>query len=211
MRATLDLLSSLSILFPAIASVTSLRHQQEKALRILTLFFIISTFTEVYAVTTTHLKINNMPGLHVYTLVEGVFFLLFYYHLIRPRKKLFLYAMAGFILLCVCYSLFSANIRHFPHLSRTVMGLLITASSLYYFYHMLDSEAYVSLKYYPYFYINVAALLYYMGNMFLFMLNNMFTDNIYGNLSNFQVHSIINIISNMLYCTGFLWTFRNRA
>jgi hypothetical protein len=206
----LDLISTCSVILPLTGALASYRKQQEQTLKVLTLFFIVSTFADTYALTTVIMRINNLGGLHIYTVIECVFFLFYYYLLVTPRRKIFIVLIIAFIATGIYYSAFVISLSEYPLFTRTLEGLLLTGCALYYFYYLLANDDYVSLKSYPHFYINCGVLLYFMGNMFLFMLDHLFSTEMARRFNYFQVHSVINPTANVLYCVGFLCSLRKK-
>lgn len=199
-------ISACSILLPFGAALIYFRTLP-KALTVLAIFIFISVIADGYALYTASKGINNLPVLHIYTVLEFAFFSTVYMHLFHQKKiKL---ALIIIIILFSCFafyhSFFIADVFKFNSVTRVVESLLLTSTGLYFLYTMLDSDDYVKLGTYPYFWITSGVLLYFMGNFFLFMLYEMINSYVSKsvNIEFWILHSILNIIANVLYCVGF--------
>jgi hypothetical protein len=172
-----------------------------------------STIADFYSLITAHYGINNLDVLHIYTILEGSFFLLFYRSLFKDAlvKKLMLVVIAAYILFAVYHSFFLANMFEFNSVTRVAECIILTTCGMYFFYTLFADDEYINLKRYPYFYINSGVLLYFMGNIFLFMLYAfVIQTEKNGSISVWGLHSVLNIGANILYCVGFLCNLPHR-
>lgn len=181
-----------------------------KALRVFALFVFIAVMFDMYSVITGYLGINNLDVLHLYTVVEYSFLAYFLHSIIENKrvKNLILISIPVYGVLALSYSIFISNLVGFNSAGRVVECLLLSTFALYWFYSLLESDEYTSLKRYPYFWLNSGITLYFMGNVFMFMLYfllNSPTDRDY-----WTVHSVLNVIANLFYLVGFLCSPRPR-
>lgn len=74
--------------------------------------------------------------------------------------------------------------------------------SLLYFYHIFIRQEYVHIEKQALFWINSGVLIYFSLNIFLFMLFDLVIAQQRNDL--YAIHSVTNIISNILYAIGLL-------
>lgn len=187
-------------------------RKSEQPLKVLAVFFVVSTIADFYAVITSGLGINNLNILHIYTILECSFFILFYYTLLKKPavRTLLLLILVTFVAFAIYHSFFLANLFEFNSVTRVMEAFILTGCGMYFFYTLFADDGYVNLKRFPYFYINSGVLLYFMGNIFLFMVYKWIITPASGNADIWTLHSVINIVANMLYCAGFLCNLRLR-
>lgn len=188
-------------------------RRRQLPLRILAVFFIFSTIADFYSLITAHYGINNLDVLHIYTILEGSFFLIFYRSLFKSKlvRNLLLFTLPLYILFAVYHSFFLANMFEFNSVTRVAECIILTTCGMYFFYTLFADDEYINLKRYPYFYINSGVLLYFMGNIFLFMLYAFVIQTEQSSsMSVWGLHSVLNIGANILYCVGFLCNLPHR-
>lgn len=99
----------------------------------------------------------------------------------------------------------------FNSVSNVIASLIIIALSLLYFHRLLNDLPIVHIQQLPMFWIAFAALTYYAGNFFLFLLKNNLA---YGESGSHRVmwilHNLLNITKNILFSIG-LWQSYRKA
>jgi hypothetical protein len=190
MQAILLNVSVISGFFPLIAAAFNYRDL-DKLGKILSLYFLLS----VWGVK------NNMPSIHLFIIVSIVFIGSFYYLAFfnKVLKKAVL-ILSTITLIMVLF--FARNIWVYPSASNAISGLLFIIFSVLYFYQLLTRQEFIHIEKQGNFWINAGILFYYAVNMFLFML---LPKIISKNLEEYYIiHSITNIIANLLYSIGLL-------
>lgn len=135
-------------------------------------FLLLCLVTEVAAKSLFYLKINNLFLLHIYTLLEWLAWSYFYYHLFKQHtriRKLIPYVSLILSVLIVLNSLFLEPLSGFNANAKTMVQCTLIAYAVYYFFTAfgkidLDKAVPRGLTF-----INFAAILYYSGSLFIFM------------------------------------------
>lgn len=117
---------------------------------------------------------NNVPIVHLYTLLEfnviALFYLVyfrgFYGRLLVPGMMLI------FTVLVVLNSVFLQPLFSYNTYARSLEGVLVIALSLLGYYKLLAELPTKRLDQSPIFWINTGLLLYFAGNLFFFILGN---------------------------------------
>lgn len=206
MSDILNYISAFSILLPVGAGLLHY-GQYVDFLRWLTVFFVISAFFDLALAVTNYFGIHNLFLFHVFALVNLLFLAGFYY-LIFDKKivRQLLVGTAFFILLlALARSAQVGSWQQFPSFSITLQGILFIFLALLYFYQLVRRQTLVPIERQPLFWINAGVLLYFSGNLFLFMLQSRLGGSEHAAYNAYWViHSIVNTIANVLYAVGFL-------
>lgn len=172
------------------------------------IFYLISlTFAvEIINLVTVLNQINNLFVLHVFTVFEFILLSFFYKQFfdtfIKSRIYIFL---ISFFLLVACYDAFLLNgFNTMNNLAASVEFIILIIYALLSFFLILKNLVYENLLQTPFFWINTAVLIYFSGNLFLFL----FTTYLqkydipdYGSL--YAIHSVLNIVYYILISIGF--------
>ena len=146
----------------------------------------------------------------VFIILQFVFLcliFLFNTHNIRKRKIL-LFSISFFILYAILYIFILKELSPiFPNLmSITVFTFLII--SINYFVELYNNVEHENLFTYPFFWINVAVLIYFSGNLFLTISYNIFAmDNVFQLY--IPIHSTLNTVKNLLFAMAFIVNLYN--
>lgn len=160
-----------------------------KSVKIIFYYLITAGLINAFAVGLARFGIQNLPVLHVYTLVEALFFLIYFNSIFKDTgiKKIIKILMVVFPLLCVINFTFIQSIFTFNTYTRPLEALIITTLCLTYFYKSGFSENWLGS---PINWINVGILLYFPTASIIFILSNYFT---FVDLNRFLVGAIWNI------------------
>ncbi|UYZ62108.1 hypothetical protein [Hymenobacter weizhouensis] len=206
MLSVLNYLSAFSILLP-IGAAGSRYQNLNQVLRRLAWFFFLSGLFDVVLAITNHFVIRNLPLFHLFTAVNLLFLAALYYHTLHGKlvRRLVLVAAAAGLVFVGYNAFFLEGIWQFPSLSITGQSLLFIVLALVYFYQLLQEPAEVPIEKQPLFWINAGVLLYFSGNLFLFMLQNWLNRMPQPNYNSYwAIHSVVNILANLLYAVGLL-------
>ncbi len=198
-------ISTFSILLPLSCALFYF-SQADKAVRLFSVSIFVSFITEIISFYLSKKSINNLPGLHIYTIIEFTFYMLFYYQLFRSgRARLLIKVLViSFVLFAILFAFVFTDLWHFNTLSRSIEAFVLTFFGLAFFYYTLKGENTLRLEKHPYFWLNSGLLLYFMGNIFLFMVYNILlneTKEVFN--SYWSMHSMFNISANILFSIGF--------
>jgi hypothetical protein len=120
-----------------------------------------------------HLHKNNLPLIHLYTLVELVLFVWFYKHLLQAvNKKLYVILPIIFTALCIINALFFQNIFTYSSYTRSVEAFICILFALNYFARLATGTTEKKIITLPDFYFNTGIFLYFSGAFVLFVFSN---------------------------------------
>ena len=144
---------------------------------------------------------NNMPVIHASVVTNIIFFGIIYYEAFFTKKlKMLTIILSSLALVVALY--FTKNIFLFPSEANTASGIVFIVLSMIYFYQLLNRQEFVHIEKQGLFWFNAGVLFYSSINIFLFMLFNMIPEN--DRPTAYIIHSITNIIANLLYTTALL-------
>jgi hypothetical protein len=198
--------SQASILFPIIVGLIYYKRLTSP-FRLLFYFFLSGIVFEVQASVLKVIYLNNMPGLHLYTLVEGLVFSRIYYMHFQKNSVLRLFIGINtivFIGACLADVFFTSTIWGWNAFSRSYSAVSIVCYALIYFYFLFrnGSEQYRTDQ--PMFWVATGTLFYFSCNMLYFMLHSSLVSNAYiAAFSGAIIHAAINIIAHLLYAQSF--------
>lgn len=181
--------------------------QLNKPFRFLLYFFIFSGIVEIQASVFKSIISNNMPGLHLFTVVEFMAFSFTYYAYLSKHKNLKLIIPVNFLIFIALafFDVFYLNGIWQPNtLSRTYASFSMVIYASVFFYYMLKEDlSYYSWQY-PMFWISIGVLLYFSVNIFYFMMIRYLTANAVsvGRLG-LYTHGFINLVANILYAQSY--------
>ena len=146
-----------------------------KPLKLFTFMILVNLFTEITSNLLRIYNVNNLPLLHLYTLLEFILLSLFYRSIIQKPdwlKQNFNIFVGLVILLQVLNSIFLQDIYSFNSNSKTLTNLsFITFGIIYIFNSLTEKEAanHQAIKL-----INSALLFYYISSLFIFLFSTTF-------------------------------------
>jgi hypothetical protein len=163
------------IVIPLFLSIRNYRKDKSEALKPIILYLLLSICTQIISLWLWTNSINNLPVLHVYTVLE--FYVLMWFYVIifsHPKaKKIILTFTVLFTLFAIADSCFLENIFTFNTLSRSIEALLIIAMALIYFLRALSNESLTNnLNSRSVNYINTGIFIYFSGSIVLFTFSN---------------------------------------
>ncbi len=163
------------IVIPLFLSIRNYTKDKSAELKPLIFYLSLSCITQVVSLWLWASSINNLPVLHVYTILE--FNILMWFYLIvfndARAKKVILYICLLFTAFAIVDSALLESIFIFNTLGRSIEALLIIAMSLVYFIYSLSNEnlnPLINLRQTKY--INIGIFIYFSGSIVLFTFNN---------------------------------------
>ena len=170
-------------------------------------FLMWNLFIEISARVFTHLGMNNLPLLHVYTLGEFILFSWFYKSLItKPilfQNRFWHFVISGSLLI-ILYSLLFYSIGDYNPVTKTIVQIIIIAYAVLYFYNLTENQSHSlrlekSLRL-----INSAVLIYYSGSLFIFMCGQILRDYPEWIKTFWAFNAVLNLIFQLLILWG-IW------
>jgi len=200
----LDYSSTISGILPVLAWLYNYKNL-DKVLKIAGIFFLVAFLIDIILeLMTTMGVVNNMPMIHLFIVINILFFTaIYYYAFFKPSVKKAVIVLAALALLIVVFNIiFVEGIWEYPSLSITVLSVLLICFSLAYFYQLLNRQEFIHIEKQGLFWINSGVLFYFAINIFLFMLFKQFSQD--EKQEYYMIHSTSNIIANILYTVGLL-------
>ncbi|MCW3083960.1 MAG: hypothetical protein JWP12_1326 [Bacteroidetes bacterium] len=154
--------------------------------------------------------VSNLPLFHFYTLLEftlmSVMYFVFYKQYVK-KNYLFLFMIPAFYIVgYVDYLLHGLNC--IDSLSASIESVILTIYALISFLIIMNKLIFKDLLSAPFFWVNSAILLYFLGNLLIFAFCTYATESERVNTQAvWALHSILNIIFNLLICVAF-WETR---
>jgi hypothetical protein len=166
----------------------------------------LTFFAEGLNIATSLTGINNQLLLNVFTVLEFTLLTLFYKHFFSSffRSTMFYFLIGGFLVLATVETFIINDIYTMGNISTSVEALLCIFYSVVSFFLIMKNLVYDNLLKIPFFWINTAVLIYFAGNLFLFLFSTYLQKNNirdYGTL--YIIHSILNITYYILISIGF--------
>lgn len=198
--------SQASVLFPMIMGLIYYKRLTSP-FRLMLYFFLSAIVFEVQASVLKTIYFNNMPGLHLYTLVQGLVFSMVYYQHFQKNSVLRLFIGINtivFIGACLADAFFISSIWGWNSFSRSYSSVSIVCYALIYFYFLFRNGSEQYRTDHPMFWVATATLFYFSSNTLYFMLNSYFISKVtIVAFNGALVHGAINIIAHLLYAQSF--------
>ncbi|RAV54653.1 hypothetical protein DIU36_19920 [Mucilaginibacter rubeus] len=197
----LESISVISGIFPIAAALLNFRNLNSPLKIIAALFLFSFTIDAGLWIALINGLKNDMYVIHIYIIISLIFYAVIYYKLFeRTALK-----NATIILSCIVAIImlvYNHNLNQYPSVSNTALGVLLIILSLCYFYQLLNPHEFTHIEKQALFWINAGVLFYSAVNIFLFMLLDRIPKDEQHNY--YMIHSVTNIIANILYSIGLL-------
>jgi hypothetical protein len=173
-------------------------------------FLVLSAITQLVSFIFWKLRENNLPILHVYTVLEFLVLLLFYFFLLGAagHKRYFVLAAILFTAFAVVEAIFLDGIFAYNIYSRSVEALIIITLCLAWFIKVVSLDDKQREKYKGASIINSGLLVYFAGAITLFAYSSLITNmtfNVRMNL--WTMHTLLAFQLYILIAIG-LWKMR---
>jgi len=198
------------ILLPTIVAV--LNHKKySNELRIILYYLLLSVFSQTAAFIFWKANINNLPILHVFTLLEFLILLRFYSILLTKiiPTAVFLFLALAFPLFAIFDSVLLENIFTFNTLARSFEALIFIFLSISWFLKIVSKEENAStVSYKGINYINGGFFIYFSGSIALFSFSNYINQLAHSLLMNiWTIHTLLLVFLYLAITSG-LWICR---
>lgn len=198
-------ISAFTIIFPTIVGLIKTRNASP-AFRIIIFYFIVCLITELIASPLSLLKWNNSLIGDIFYLIEGVMLISFFYRIYNEKE--FFYPAVILAIALVGYGTYTSLVDPGPWVYnsnfRTGESLIIQAMSAYSLLRISKEED-VQLLRHPTFWISSGFFIYFSVNMVVFLSASFLSGpNSFLFKNTWFIHSIINIIANIIFTFGLL-------
>jgi hypothetical protein len=194
-----------SIVFPMVAALASKRYWTSSH-KVVLVFLIISAVVNTLASYLANKGINNLPLLHVYTVLEFAVATAFFYSVTERKtdRRIIVGLWIAFPLLSL-YNVWRLNSIHlFNQLPRSVSAITILIFCISYLMRSLNFTAEKDPIFQ--FSVVVAWLLYFSGSLTLFALANFILDNKQLNMMLWDTHATFVMIMYFIIAIAYYKT-----
>lgn len=209
MELLFDWLIGIAPIPPSIASMVALFRWKKLSIagKWLGIACFWALLTELLAIWVGNTWGNNLPLLHLYVPVELTMLTFVFYHAyprLLPLRWLQV-GLAGFWVLSVFNLAFFQPWNTYATITRTAESLLVLLMALRYFFLVLQDLAEIDLPKTFIFWFSTACLLFFSGNLLLFIYSNYV---IAGSSVEFSeiwaIHAVLNILLYFVYVIALL-------
>lgn len=197
------------ILCPLILALINVKSYP-KELKVITLYLVSISILGAYSAYLWSQLKNNLPVLHVYTMVEFTGIMLFYQVIFKTyiEKIWFWVLITCFLAFCLINATCIQDWKIFNTYPRTLESILVIGASLYYYYKITRQTLYTQIEKSPVFWINTGFFIYFSGSFLLFTISNYILPYSFKfNMMVWQFHAFLSIVNNILIFIG-LWQHR---
>ena len=205
MEALLQYLSAAFVIVPLILGILK-KSYLNRGISLVFLLLIISFFLEIVNIWCGLNGVNNMLVFSIYTTVEFILFALFYKNFYDSIKKSFIHYLLIILFSCVATldMFFINDYMTVNNFSSSLESIIFILYSLLAFFFIMKRLMFQNLLNTSFFWINIAILIYFAGNLFLFLFSNHLQKNDQAQyLAVYNIHSVTNIIYYILISIGF--------
>ena len=205
-------ISSLSIVLPLLLGLIKRRQLNRLQYRIWVLVIVTAVFEIIANPISLPLwewltgEPRNLPGAHLYTLVQFSLVLWIYQELLveQTRPWLFPTLLVVFFSFVVWNGLYLDEFRNFNPHARGLQAVILLPLILSYFYQLLRSLQIPRLEKEPLFWASAGFTIYFSGSLLIFLLSNYLLEAPETLRALYAVHSLLNILLN-LFLVPALW------
>lgn len=200
----------LSILLPIGLFLSKYRHA-DRANKTLFYYLLFAGSMNLTAIMLSNYGVRNLFLLHIYTILEIVFFMLYFFFAFQDKKvkKVLGVIMVVLPILFVLNFVFLQSINEFNTYTRPLESILITAVSLLFLYKSGFVEDWLKQ---PSSWINIGVLIYFPTATLIFILSNYFvfvSSNRELNRIIWDIHSILVLGMYLAFAKGFTLIKKN--
>ena len=196
LKFDIDFISFLSIFIPSITGLILYTRILETA-KILVIFIWVTALIEVTAAIFYYKGWNNLFAFHLHTYFEFILLSLVFQKLIHARelKQLINGTIVVFMVFSVINTFLLEDITGFNAIHRHVEGFILTIFILLYL--LQNSKYKESFKENPFLLLAYALLIYFNGNLFLFIYAKQVLTTGTGEM--WMIHGLLNILLNIAF------------
>lgn len=194
------------VICPLILALTNVKSYP-KELKVITLYLVSIAVIGSYSAYLWSQHKNNLPVLHIYTMVEFTTIILFYQTIFKTyfSKRWAWLVISVFLIFCLVNATYIQDWKMFNTYPRTLESILVIGASLYYYYKITRQTLYTQIEKSPVFWINTGFFIYFSGSFLLFTISNYILPFSFKfNMMVWQFHAFLSIVNNILIFIG-LW------
>jgi hypothetical protein len=197
-------ISTASVLVPLVLGLVRLKQIQPE-LKLLFILTGVSLVGDLASLLLHYVQISSNYAGNTYTLFEfEILLAIFYLAFKKPGLR------GVFVTLGLVYFLFSfLNLLFFQKQNVNSYSLILSSMvmivlAVVFFYRLIVDLPALQIHQLPLFWINVAVLVFFSGNLFLFILSHYLVNTLNDNLILYwSFHNLLTIIRNLLFAIAF--------
>jgi hypothetical protein len=192
-----------AVLIPLLAGFWRYRRLPGYA-RVILAYLVIAGIVNVLASLLALKRINNLPLLHIYTLLEFVTLSIFYKLTLHGKIKAAInWMIAGFALLCIVYAAIPGNIYAYNIIPRSLESFIIGSLAVTFFFPQMSTDL-KTME--PLLWMNAGLLLYFSASFLLFLFSEVLshTDTV-DNIA-WVMHATFVLLMYLLFAAAFIRT-----
>ncbi|WP_157262902.1 hypothetical protein [Pedobacter steynii] len=181
-----------------------------KELKVISIHLLLIGILALYSASLWLSSKNNLPVLHIYTMIEFSTIMLFYQVVFKDSiaRIWFILLISGFLAFCLINAFWIQKWHIFNTYPRTLQSIVIISTSLFYYYKITRQTLYIQIEKSATFWINTGFFIYFSGSFLLFMLSNYILPlSLKFNMIVWQLHAFLSCILYSLIFIG-LWQRR---
>jgi hypothetical protein len=181
------------ILFPISVAIYR-RKYLKKELKPITYYLGLALLFQLIAIVSVKFIKNNVPFLHVYTVLEFGLISWFYKEYLGDflNKRVFYGIFVLFMVFAIVNAFFIQSIYEQNAYPRGLECLFVVFYAITAYYKTLKSLEIISIEKSPMFWINAGFLFYFAGSLFLFVLGNLIlTQDIQLSMLSWAIHACV--------------------
>ncbi|WP_295772117.1 hypothetical protein [uncultured Mucilaginibacter sp.] len=181
--------------------------QINKPLRTLLLYLGMALIMNIIGITLASFKINNLPGLHVYTILEVVTLMLYFKHAFESERanKWINVILIAFPLLCIVNFSFFQSIYEFNTYTRPLGALFVIVASILYLAVQSDFKR-TDLITTSGRIVAAGFLIYFCSSLFQFIFSNVVSHHVSKDVKKtiWILHAILVVIMYLFFLAAIL-------
>jgi hypothetical protein len=194
----------LSILIPIYICLFNF-NKAAIAPKLLFYYLVLSGLINLAAIILVRFRMQNLPLLHLYTMVEAVFILSYFRTIfVDPLiKKVLLIITVLFPILCILNFTFLQSIYAFNTHTRPLEAILITFFCMLYLYKSGFTENWLNK---PINWFNIGILVYFPAACLIFIVSNYIvfkSMNRHMNMYIWNIHATLSMLMYLIWAKGF--------
>jgi hypothetical protein len=198
----------LSILLPIFLGLVKYRRLRQPA-KIILLYVIVSAVANGFSIIISKYgHMNNMPVVHVYTVVEILIIISYYKAVLEHGKKnnLYLFIAITFTVVSIVNALFFQSIYLYNSYTRSLEAIICLLFAINYFAKSASTPSTHKVLKEADFYFNAGFFLYFSGALMLFIFSNFVIQNLKSHdyLIIWAIHAGLVLLMYLLFSIGFL-------
>ena len=179
-----------------------------RALKTIFIYLLVAGVTNAIAAILAFTHRNNLPVLHIYTIIELTLFVLFFSQAIdnRPIKQWAIPTILIFTSLCIINFSFIQSIYSFNSYTRPLEAIILIGFSVFYFYLQTARETMGRWYDQPETWIVIGILLYFSSSLVQFSFSNIVSNKGSADIKRliWNIHATLVLIMYLLFAVGFV-------